>query len=209
VATAWTVPGLKEALAKERRLRENAYLGFPEIVCGVKLHQITPRLLAILFRMESPYLDGGSITPTETLRLMWALSIDFTKDRKYRDKWIAKYVKWLEKKEYDWEYVHDEVFEYLDATFLDAPQGSDSTPYVCSLAWYEFRMKRMMGWDSERTMETPLRRIYQLMRCEQITEGDRTIVNKLSDKVNDDWLNEVMKDPSKIAEIQRGGITLN
>jgi len=209
VATTWTVPGLAEALAKERRLREDAYLGHPEDVCGVKLNQITPRLLAILFRMETPFLSGGKITPEETIRFLWALSVDFTPDKKTRDKWIAAFIRRIAIGEIDWQFVYDSICEFLDATFLDAPQGKDSTPYVCSLAWYEVSMYDLMGWDSERTMEMPLRRIYQLMRCQQIKEGDRTIVNKLSDKANDDWMKSIVGDPDKLAEIQRGDITLN
>jgi hypothetical protein len=209
VATRIQVPGYSEALAKEQQLREEAYLGNPSAVAGVRCYQITPRLLNLLVVLNSPCVMGGTITPNDAARFLWTLASDFPKTPKM-GRWFANhYPSHLAKMGWDWEFVFDSITEFLEATFLDSPNGARSTPYVCSTAWIEVRMHKFLGWDSDRTLNTPLRRIYQLLRCEAIMDGDRTLVNRLSDKANDDWLHTAASDAALIAEIQKGGVKLN
>ena len=66
----------------------------------------------------------------------------------------------------------------------------NQTPYVCSIAWIEYRMAcEPFRWPSERTMHTSLRRLNQLMRCYALENGG-ILYNRKSDAVKDSWLRE-------------------
>lgn len=211
MATEWKAPGYAEAVAREQQLREEAYLNAPSNICGVRVKQITPRLLGLLNVIQSPWTFGGQVTPGASIQFLWTLANDFTdRSDEMRDWFTVNFVRRITEKEWDWEYVFDSIGEFVDDTFMDAPTGgTESTPYASTTAWLEVRMRKFMGWDSETTLNTPLRRIYQLLRCEQIMDGDRTIVNKYSDAANDAWIKQAMSDPEMIAAIQRGNIKLN
>lgn len=87
-----------------------------------------------------------------------------------------------------------EIGQFIDDTFLDAPYGnSKGVPYVSSIAWLEVAMKRIMGWESERTLHVPLRRIYQLIRCERLSKGDKTLVNTRSDVARDEMMHDLTR----------------
>lgn len=212
MATTWEIPGRAEALARENQLREESYLGAPQLIAGVKCAQITPRSLTLLSVIGSPFVCGGAVTKDAALQFLWTLAIDLRdgmRNERYKVRWIRAYEKHVARRGWDWEYVVDAISDFVEETFMDAPTGgSDSTPYVCSSAWLEIRMRKIMGWSYETTRDVPLRRIYQLLRCDAMEQGDRTLVNKLSDKANDDWMKAVMQNPEAIAEIQKGGITI-
>lgn len=175
------IPGYEEALASERRAREEAYLDAPHFICGVKLRQITPRILARLFAVETPFLGAGEQTDAHAAQFLWACHWDYTQDIHERSKFL-KYIRGI-----DYDRAVLAVREFIKLTFIDAPTGSDGVPYVCSLAWFEYAMHKVMGWPSDYTLDQPMRRIYQLIRCQQISNGD-VMVNRISDKVRGDWL---------------------
>lgn len=188
------IPGLSEAYERERRLREEVYLGLPHFVCGIPLRQITPRIFALLLHIRTPFIGGGEVTDAAIGQFLWACHRDFTPPRKRwlrnpnaaRDKFMASLA------EKDFDDLEDGIDAFLDATFLDSPQGgrNDDTPYVCGVAWMEYRMALdPFRWDSERTLDTPLRRIYQLVRCHDSAHGV-PLFNRFSDDVKQDWMKD-------------------
>jgi len=183
------IPQYLEATAEERRLREEVYLDLPHDICGFYTKQITPYLFAILSQMESPVLFG-SAEPRDSdyAQFLWALSTNFAVDTKKRESFIERVAKSLYE---DHDSIVAGISEFLDATFLDVSSGGrEETPYVCSCAWMEYSMsKDPFRWDSQRTLHTPLRRIYQLIRCRTLDNGG-TLINNKSDKVKGDWLRE-------------------
>ena len=177
------------ATAKERRLREEPYLGLPHDICGFYTKQITPYLFALLSQINSPVLFGSeSPTDADYAQFLWALSEEFAVDKEKRDAFIDRVAKSLFD---DRETLISEVHDFLDITFLDVNSGgSEQTPYVCSCAWLEYSMsKEPFGWDAEKTLHTPLRRIYQLVRCRTLDNGG-VLVNNLSDKIKGNWLQD-------------------
>lgn len=190
------IHGLSEAYERERRLREEVYLDQPHYVCGIPLRQITPRMFALLLHIGTPFIGGGVATEGDIGRFLWACHRDFTPPSKgilgrfrnwKRDRFLAS----LRKMDFD--ELEDGIDEFLDATFLDSPQGgkTDDTPYVCGVAWMEYRMALdPFRWDSERTMRTPLRRIYQLIRCHDSSNGI-PLFNKISDDVKSEFLRDL------------------
>lgn len=190
------ISGLSEAYDKERRLREEVYLGQPHYVCGIPLAQITPSIFARLLLIRTPFIGGGDVTPGAIGHFLWACHRDFSLPSKgflgwwrhrQRDRFLASL------KRLDFAELEAGIDEFLDATFLDMPQGGvrDSTPYVCGVAWMEYRMALdPFRWDSARTLDTPLRRIYQLIRCHDAAQG-QPLFNKFSDAVKDKFLRTI------------------
>lgn len=84
----------------------------------------------------------------------------------------------------------DQIEEYLAITFRDSTGGSGGgAPIAISTAWMEYRMKVTFDWDSERTLNTSMRRIFGLVRCWQKEQGE-IVVNKLSHGVQDERLKQ-------------------
>lgn len=175
------IPGYDEALADERKAREEAYLDAPHFICGVRLRQITPRILARLFFVETPFLSGGHLGTEHIAQFLWICHWDYSLDIHDRDAFIKTL------KGQDYSELAAEIDQFIDDTFLDTPQGSAGIPYFCNFAWFEYIMHKAMGWDSEYTLNQPLRRIYQLIRCMELESG-AILSNKRSDKVRGDWL---------------------
>lgn len=208
VATAWKAPGVAEAEEQERQYREESYLGLPSVCAGVRIRQITPRLLNLLSVIGSPFVNGGHLSIAHALQFLWTLSSDLKEEsrasRRYRAKWEESYFRFVVRR-FDWEYVFESIAEFLDQTFLDAPTGTDSTPYASSSAWIEYRMADdPFRWDYEtKTADTPLRRIYQLLRCHQITSGDLTVTNKLSGRKYAEWMEMAARNPEMVLQAQK------
>ncbi len=182
-----------QALDRERRLREEAYLGVPHDICGVPCREITPRLLAILFRLRTPYLTGGEVLPEDTLLFLWAVHRDNPMRaekstllrRSKRDQFLKS------ARKIDFTSAEIEIDQWLEDTFMDAPEGKPSRPYVCSIAWLEYSMStKPFLWDRDRTLETPLRVIYQLLRCRAIDNGHE-VTNRISGAVLQRAINDV------------------
>jgi len=187
VADEYEIPGYNDALAEERRIREEAFLDLPHSICGIKIHQLTPRLLTRLNLVRTPFIFGGSITDARVAQFLWILSLEYVPNSGMRDSFIESLLKSLAG---DFETAIEEIDEYLDDTFLDAPHGggrSDEAPYVCSIAWTIYSMaKEPFRWDEARTMDTPLRKSWQLMRCRALDNG-ATLVNRKSDSITNEW----------------------
>ncbi len=189
------IPGLNEAYDEERRLRELVYLDAPHYICGIPLKQITPRIFARLLFIRTPFLNGGAITPAAIGHFLWACHRDFAlpSGRWFRHRKRNRFLRSLRRM--DFAELEEGIDEFLDETFFDAPQGGtrDDTPYVCGIAWMEYRMTcEPFRWPSERTLETPLRRLYQLTRCDDARQGT-PLFNRISDGVKDRWLTEQNK----------------
>lgn len=186
------IPGYDEAIAEERRLREEIFLDVPHDIRGIKVQQITPLLLARLLRMESPFIAGDAeINEAEIVRFLWALSSDFSSDAQQRLNFISDCAKRLSEGD-GWIDAELDIEEFMDATFLDAPysSGGDSVPYVSSIAWMIYTMaKEPFRWDESRTLNTPLRKLYQYTRCLKL-DKDAPIYNRKSDKLKADWLRD-------------------
>lgn len=185
-----SIPGYADAVARERKAREEAYLNLPHDVCGIQLKQITPYLYGLLSLERNPFVTGGTINEAAIAQFLWTLHIDFAVDSKKRD----AFLKSLE--DADWIGLQIGIEELLDLTFLDAPYGGglNQSPLFCNMAWMEYRLAaEPFRWARDTVLHSPLRVIYQLMRCDAWNHGDKTLVNRWSDQVVDDWMHEKMK----------------
>lgn len=183
-----SIPGYDEALERERKIREEAFLSDRVSICGIEIYQVTPELLARLLRMSTPFLNGDVklYSDSETIRFLWALSPHFSKEQWKRDEfWKLAFSKIGD----EFGKAEDEIEEFVDDTFLDAPHsGRESVPYTCSIAWMVYKMaSEPFRWDRDRTMRTPIREIYQYIRCDYLSKGV-ILRNAISDPVKEEWL---------------------
>lgn len=190
------IPGLEEEYDRESRLREEVYLDAPAWVCGIPLRQITPRLFARLLAIRTPFIGSGEVTHSAIGHFLWACHRDFSLPTRgfmgrFRHRRRNRFLRSLRRM--DFAALEAGIDTFLDATFLDSPQGlrDNATPYVCGIAWMEYRMALdPFRWDSERTLETPLRRIYQLIRCRDATNGV-PLFNRHSDPVKQRFIDKI------------------
>ena len=186
------IPGYDEELDRERRVRTEIFLGEPADICGLKIRQITPLLFSRLLLMRTPFLESDeAMTEAEILRFLWSLSVDFSTEEGKRDEWLkVALIKIIEGGGFD--RAEDEIQLFLDETFLDAPHGGrESVPYTTAIAWMVYKMACVpFGWDKDRTMTTPIREIYQYLRCDALAKG-QALINSWSDKLRAAWLQEL------------------
>lgn len=204
-----SIPGLPEAFEKERRLREEVYLGSPYFVCGIPLNQITPRIFARLLFIRTPFIGDGDVTPAAIGAFLWACHRDYEKPRtgwfgrtvnRKRDRFLRSL------KRMDFEELEDGIDAFLDATFLDMPSGGKTTdtPYVCGVAWMNYRMMiDPFRLTREVIADIPLREMYQLIRCHDSVNGT-PLFNKYSDRIKDDYLRELNADTEALNELSGG-----
>lgn len=189
------IEGFDEALALEREWRESAFLAETTTICGIRVYHVTPALLARLFRIETPFLVGGDYTLTAAIQFLWAISIDFKEDdAEALDAFIVNSVA---ANNPELPELYDAIDEYLDATFLDAHLSgkSESIPYICSVAWMVYVMAcEPFKWDEQRTLKSPLRRIYQYLKCAKWAKGDiASLHNAKSQPIMDNWILQIRK----------------
>lgn len=185
------IPGYDEAVAKEQRLRELAYLGVPWDACGIKVKQITPHLLTMLSASGNPFVCGGVPLGVHVTQFLWLLSPDYS---------TSAWAMWRFRRKVrklDLVSLATSIQEFVQVTFMDQPNGRLSVPYACSSAWIEHRMWKDYGWKWEYTKGQPLRRIYGLLRCKAQDAGV-VLINSLSDKKRQDYLDSI-NDPEAVA----------
>lgn len=155
--------------------------------------------------MRTPFLMGGEVTKASIGSFLWACHLSFSLPKSVwwkrnpnakRDAFLRSIISM------DFEELEDEIDEFLDETFFDAPQGGkkDETPYVCGIASLEYRMAcEPFRWSKDQTLDTPLRRIYGLLRCDSAKHGG-ILFNPKSDALKDEYL----KDFAAMCELQKG-----
>jgi len=188
--SAGDIPGYAEAVTREQQNREVAYLGVPFVAEGVRLAQMTPRILAALYAHRSPFVCGGSIPdPVESVvQFLWACSLNYSNSRFARWHFVRSIARRVRRGTFDIFRALDDIDEYVEVTFQDGPRGGPSSiPYVSQIAWIEYTMSGSpWNWTRERIMKTPLRIIYQQMRCKEMAHGEAPI--NPSDRIRAEWL---------------------
>lgn len=140
--------------------------------------------------MDTPFLTGKPAIETEVIRFLWALSPEFAVNQDKMDKFIEFSLVSINDR---WEDAEIQIDNFITKTFLDVPRGGggDCVPYVTGVAWLIYKMGcKPFRWKEKRTLHTPLRKIYQYLRCYRIETGG-ILFNEISDKIKATWLDEV------------------
>lgn len=184
---AHSFPGFNEAVAQEQRERTGAYLDLPSVICGIEIRQMTPMDLARLTYAGNPYVTGyGEKSYPVAAHFIFQLAIKPFKTPAKALLAIAGN---------SIEEIDNQIEDYVELTFRDQNSGGGATedaPIASLIAWLEYRMFKTFGWDRERTLNAPLRLIWQQVRCWQRESGE-IVKNKLSGAKNDEFLDEVKR----------------
>lgn len=194
------IPGFEQALERERSERNLAYLNPVEIVCGHRVRQVTPLLLCKLLEARSPFMCGGSYGYPHVVQFLCILGeSQLTTETAFLEEQRRLFAALVSIPLHECE---KQISEFLGVTFRDQPSGKkDGAPIASSVAWLEYRMTgEPWKWTREQTLNTPLRIIYQQIRCWQKEQGE-SVVNNLSHKAKAEWLKQLQ------AAIDSGEIT--
>lgn len=190
------IPGYNDAIAEERRDRAIAFLGIRETIAGVEVEQLTPRRLEWLRATDNAYVCGGEVGKATILQFLWFVSPEFTTEQTKRDDFIASHSK------LNFKLADKAIDAYLERTFLDAPRGKVTTPYVSIAADLAHAMSDVpFHWPVETTLTTALPIIYQLLKSKDRAAG-LVVINRKSDKVAGDWLDGLNK---RLSKEKKGG----
>ena len=179
------IPGFDAAIAGERRDRSKALLGLPELIAGVVCMPLTLRRFEWLRAYNSPFVCGGKITDGAILQFLWFISPLFPFDaiQEGRDAFIETNAT------LDVVETMEGIDAFLDAAFLDAPEGATSKPYYSPTAglYHSLNESYPNGeWTLERVLDTPLNVIYQLIKAADKSRGC-LVTNRRSDALAGKW----------------------
>ena len=109
------------AVAREREIRESAYLGLrtPVFDGAIMLAPLTLRQQATLFAARNPIVYGGTSTDAEAVAFLWALHPDFDPENLMgREAYFAE----LRELDPPWDQVSVELRAYYVEQTLDSPK---------------------------------------------------------------------------------------
>jgi hypothetical protein len=176
------------AVASERKDRAEAVLALPELIAGVRVEALTPRRLEWLRACGNPFICGGECPVAAIPEFIWHIIKDFRfGDDERRRAFLAAVI---DLNEYE---AREGIDAYLDRAFLDAPSGSDSVGYYApTVGLYNVLNEYFpsAGWSLATVLDTPLRVIYQLIKCADKQRGC-VVVNRRSDAVKGRMLDKV------------------
>ena len=195
------VPGYAEAVDRQDLVRDAAFLGVPEILCGLEVSAMTFRHLLWLQMIRSPFVGLSSLTP-ETLHLDVAaffktvaplpkpsfLGVANKADLKSFMLKVGKL------KAPD---AVKGIRDFISENFMDAPGGGDNSgpSYYSVGASVINRLCSKYGGLNPNPMifpsaiDMPLKSAWQLLKCLKRDENPKAILfNGLSDKVRARWI---------------------
>lgn len=180
------VEGYEDAVEQEQLARNLVYLNQCETVCGEPIRSITPYSLAVLSAIRTPFLSGGDITPSVVAQFIWALHCDYSATSWWKRRQLRKRLAKL-----TLEQCALEIFAFIDLTFMDRPQGGkEEKPIASSIAWLVYRFRHEpWGLKERETSHTPLRKLYQELRCWE-RENAEVPANK-SDIKKAEWVGDL------------------
>ncbi len=166
----------------ERRAR--AFIDCPDHVMGIEVLPITPRTWTMLTASGSRFMLGGQPMEGDIRNYLWFHSRLFKVPR-----WVASasWLKWFallrfnvmlhRQKDVNWycatvALAGSSIAGILDEAMADAAKGGAGSPGPCLEAQLIHVCAKEYGWSPERTRETPLRYMFQYVRCMNPDDDD-------------------------------------
>jgi hypothetical protein len=184
---AFYCPALLRSRSESSRRRAAAFGMSHDTVLGVTMRPITPASYSLMHATGSAFLFGKTPEITDVMGYVWFHSLRFTSDprrvlaekkRAHRDFYrgmisLPTLLFSLPRRRariISERYAAGalKISEIVDESFADAPPPSngESARVNSSLEGQLIDVfAREYGWDPDRTRHTPLRQLYQLLRC--------------------------------------------
>lgn len=170
---------LAEYRAKAEVRRAGAFTNCPEYVVGISLRPVTLETHRMLKAINSPYIRGETALEGDVRNFIWFHSRWFTTWRLF-----AKPLRWFALLPFN-ALLHgrpglqhyaaviamasNDISRILTDTFADVPAADTSGPRMAPGASIEAQLVHLFlkhyGWPESRTRKTPLRQLFQFMRC--------------------------------------------
>jgi hypothetical protein len=193
-------PGYREALLSERDARDYAFLDLPRTICGVEVVPMTLRQLMARLALGCPFIanlpaslilqmpgPAGQIT-----QFIWFISVSRALSRgnpladyRARQAFCARLAV-ISATE-----AIEGIQDYLKITFLDSPPsgGKSHVPTASIAATLVDIFAAEYGWTDDKILDSPLVRLYQLLRERAQRLNPKTILfNRWSDKVRGEYM---------------------
>ncbi len=179
------IPGLREAIARERFDRTAPFLGLPETVCGVECRPLTLLDVLRLDCIGSPFIVGGEVGPVDVGAF---LKLQCT-HRSSLGKWwmlcqLGKRVTLAQ--------ATEQIEAFRDDAFADSNGGGTDGPRYWTAAndWIHIFGKHY-GWPVSETLNHPLKVLLPQLNVIRAEMNPSTpLFNPRSDKVRGQWLAE-------------------
>lgn len=200
------IPGYREALQRESRVRDTAFLDGLEVVCGVEVYPLSLRRIVWLEQAQNGFIVPW-IFDSDSELLAHALQILYFSTPEYRPPTSPKFGFWRAfgegyrqhrffgklKRDKKAEDIIKEIQEWVADAFMDRPNGGGSSEVAGpSYAGYPAYIVDKLGaaglpFAYDEIMDMPLRRLWQHWRIAVRRIDEATLTNP-SDEVATNYI---------------------
>lgn len=200
------IPGYVEAVERQDFIRDAAFLGLNETICGIEVSPMTFRHLLWLQTIQSPFVGAG-VMGFETLHLgvaaFFKTIAPFQKPSfmgGFDKMELISFIKKVGRLQPGT--AIKGVREFVSETFLDSPGGGEKigVSFYSSGAAAVNRICSKYGGQNPNPMiypsavDMPLKVVFQLLKCMKLDDNPKAILfNGLSDRAKSVWMNSQNK----------------
>lgn len=188
------LPGLSEIRKRAALRRSAAFCPGLDYVLGIPCRPISPATYSMLHSTGSRFLHGGEPMEGCIRNYLWFHSPQFVPaDHPHAKRirrralapfmrvlvgpWLARFaIRRLQPHRYTvvLALAATDIAAHLEEAFIDAPEGSGKpgAPVAGLEAQLVDLFAREYGWQPKQTSATPMRQIFQLVRCIKAHNGD-------------------------------------
>lgn len=181
------IPGLREAIARDRFERTAPFLGLSERICGVEVRPLTLMDVLRLDCIGSPFMVGGYVTAVDVGAFF---KLQCTERGRLAKWWmlnrLAKRITLNEGKE--------AVEEFISDSFIEAPtcKNGNSISYWTIAQEYLHVFGATYGWPPDVTLNMPVKAMFaQLNVIIAANNPGAPLFNPHADKCRGQWLKSV------------------
>ena len=175
------IPGLREAIKHEARVRDAAFLDGNEVVCGVEITPLSLRRLIWLEQAHNGFVvpwkwDSDDETFAHAVQMLYFLRVDFAEPRSpvqsfwqsFKDGWSEQMFARKMARQDRAKFV-SELAEYIADCFMDAPTGGGGEVMPPSYVSYPTHIIDLFAeagltFGYSEMMDMPLTRLWQMHR---------------------------------------------
>jgi hypothetical protein len=183
------IPGLREAVEKEKSVREDAFLPVNESIAGFEVVHVTFQHYAVLRRLKNPLLASGKVSPADLAAFLWFLNPQYSpvngrvKKRFMRQRCrrffppdapllptkraIRRWRRKARERLYNFTVTLQAAKTFLDETFMDSPMTEAISEHFAE--YYSDHTSlcalfaREYGWREPDVLNMPVKRLFQYL----------------------------------------------
>lgn len=218
------IPVYRAAVEREQFIRDFAFSGLPETLCGIKVSPLTFRQWIWLMTIESPFLNGGDLRP-ETIRgdigaFFWTIA----PERRLEAGGMREifWQRWAKRRflrqvgRVETLTAIRGIRDYLLAAFQDAPSvtlgGEHRASYFNAGSVIVDRLCQRYGWTDDHALDRPLKRAFLLLKImdreQKARAGKPTMLFNPSDVIKGQLADKIARNPN-CEEARLGLVEMN